>query len=385
MIPRRFTNGLSHIPKRFVLIFSCLIYVIVTAYLAAPRFYVDMSTAPRVSESAEVKAAFQKLATPSSNAGSGAVERREASVVVPYNLFVDAMTVLSLDYDSKEHRVINSTMTAKPFLRFDNLILYSGIWFVVTMVWVVLFPASVEWRVTSGRADTCAEYDDESSRDRNDNTTKQSAESLLSTDVSLARRLARELYSRSSLMLAGGVVMAFVGVGVFYVSLSQTQYDSSAVYALGGAPFGGLGLGAGFGGGYPYGPSGGAGAGAVEIQKMQFWVYAQRAIRPTFVLLFIEGISWFLLRQYRALIEDYKAFHRMYLKRANYLIALKILDSPDLEKPQAVFVASLLAEDLSGKLQEGETTENIQGVKCIEPNPIFHFFESILSGIGRTK
>ena len=172
---------------------------------------------------------------------------------------------------------------------------------------------------------------------------QQSAEMCLAEDVDESRIRATELYSRSTLMLVAGVVMAFIGVAVFYFSLpSYSSVDAN-----------------------------------FDLRS-----YLARAIRPTGILIFLEGIAWFLLRQYRALIEDYKAFHRLYLKRANYLVSLKTLSMPEVSQAQMLLAASMLSEDLTGRLKPGETTENIEAVKGIEPNPVFAI---LLSVIERTK
>jgi len=167
------------------------------------------------------------------------------------------------------------------------------------------------------------------------------AEKFLEADVSAALGRATDLFSRSTLMLVAGVVMAFIGVGVFYVSLPQFQPGDDR------------------------------------------WTYLERGIRPTGMLIFVEGIAWFLLRQYRALIEDYKTFHRMYVKRVNYLVALKILSVAEVTPHQSFLVASMISEDLTGRLKAGETTENLEGVKIIEPSPVFTLFQSPIQGIQK--
>jgi hypothetical protein len=103
------------------------------------------------------------------------------------------------------------------------------------------------------------------------------------------------------------------------------------------------------------------------------------------MLVFVEGIAWILLRQYRALIEDYKSFHRMYLKRANYLVALKVLSAPEVTPHQVFLVASIVSEDLTGRLKNGETTENIEGVRAIEPNPVFALLQSMIETFRKDK
>jgi hypothetical protein len=111
--------------------------------------------------------------------------------------------------------------------------------------------------------------------------------------------------------------------------------------------------------------------------------HVTRAIRPFGILIFIEGIAWFLLRQYRALMEDYKAFHRGYIRRVNILVAFKILhDNPN--PPQAVLAlaGALWTEDLSGRLKKDETTENLEGIRAIEPNPIFAMVHQVVSKLS---
>lgn len=172
-------------------------------------------------------------------------------------------------------------------------------------------------------------------------TSQLTAEEFLSRDVSDAAKRADELYSRSTLLLAGGIIMAFIGITIFYLALPQVQPGERPL---------------------PYWP---------------------KSVRATGMLVFVEGIAWFLLRQYRALIEDYKAFYRLYLKRANYLVAFKTLDTKELGPTRILLAASVMSEDLTGKLKAGETTENIEAVKAIEPNPVFQFFQAALGTIKK--
>src|SRR5262249_54823982 len=145
---------------------------------------------------------------------------------------------------------------------------------------------------------------------------------------------ARDVYRRSTILLGGGIVMAFVGVALFYITLptsvsttqsrdaflyydlqSQINYlrrqnedlrsrskpdrDDASRRLDDSSPF----------------------RGTDEAKENQWLLFASRSLRPTGMLIFMEGIAWFLLRQYRVLIEEYKAFLRVYLKRSSYLIA----------------------------------------------------------------
>ncbi|MBF0510287.1 MAG: hypothetical protein HQK57_15360, partial [Deltaproteobacteria bacterium] len=101
---------------------------------------------------------------------------------------------------------------------------------------------------------------------------------------------------------------------------------------------------------------------------------------------FLEAIAWFLLRQYRELIEDYKVFHRVYLRRINLLAAHKVVCKGNACPEELFLAAALLEDDLSGKLKRGETTENLERVKMEEPNPIFALVKSIInSGVSKKE
>jgi hypothetical protein len=165
----------------------------------------------------------------------------------------------------------------------------------------------------------------------------KTAVDLFALEVTAAEERAQILLSRSTLLLGAGIIMAFVGVAVFYVTLPEATRDDR----------------------YPD--------------------YLFHAIRPTGVLIFLEAIAWFLLRQYRALIEDYKWFHRLYLKRANYLAAIRLFEK-EVVRPEDVFVAaSLIREDLSGRLQKGETTEGLEALKQGEDDPVSQLIKTIAS------
>jgi hypothetical protein len=93
-----------------------------------------------------------------------------------------------------------------------------------------------------------------------------------------------------------------------------------------------------------------------------------RALRPFGMLVFVEGIAWFLLRQYRSLIEDYKGFVRGQLRRSSYLVALKACVQAGTS--YADVIRALLSEDLTGRLVKDQTTEALEAMKVREDGPI---------------
>jgi hypothetical protein len=169
------------------------------------------------------------------------------------------------------------------------------------------------------------------------------AEVFLSDQVQTAAAIANALYDRSTLLIAGGIVMAFVGVGVFYATVPETA----------------------------------------DIKSLS--EYLPRAIRPTGILIFVEAIAWFLLRQYRVQIEDYKSFYRIYLRRANLLIALKTIASAGKDRAQMALAAAFLQDDQSGRLRQNETTETLAALAAVEPNPVFDLFKDLVTQVIPSK
>jgi len=168
---------------------------------------------------------------------------------------------------------------------------------------------------------------------------EKSADEALGADIKLAITLAAALYSRSTLLLAGGIVMSFIGIAVFWASLPEIAAD----------------------------------------KKFDLTSYLPQTIRPLGMLLFVEAIAWFLLRQYRALVEDYKLFHRMYLRRVNFLAALRITSKPNVAPSELSVAAALLVDDLTSRLRPGETTETLEATKQIDSNPLVDLLTIIIN------
>ncbi len=214
-----------------------------------------------------------------------------------------------------------------------------------------------------------------------------SAEALLESDVVKAEERARDVYKRSTILLGGGIVMAFVGVALFYVTLPVTSGGAFDPRTIGerdrqeefryevmrrldylsedrirprsdlddlrhllaeDRPTG---------------------------EEHPWLTFASHSLRPTGMLIFMEGIAWFLLRQYRVLIEEYKSFLRVYLKRSSYLVAWKAASSsPD---KQLAVAQAMISEDMIGTLNKDETTEALETMRLNEPTPIVEILREV--------
>ena len=239
-----------------------------------------------------------------------------------------------------------ASMVAQKRLRYDNIILYTGIAAIVLLVTrTITRPlafAPVATASVSGVSLTIEPEPDSKTRvDRQEPTV--TAEEFLSEQVRTAAGIANALYDRSTLLISGGIIMAFVGVGVFYVTIPDTKGVSSLTE------------------------------------------YLPRVVRPTGILIFVEAIAWFLLRQYRVQIEDYKTFYRIYLRRANLLIALKTISSAPKDRAQVALAAAFLQDDQSGHLRKNETTETLAALSASDPNPVFDLFRDLVAQVRPSK
>jgi hypothetical protein len=238
--------------------------------------------------------------------------------------------------------------------RYDRIALFGGSWIVFLLLLFTLGPNLWARHVASvgNASDGLGTLPD---------TQDKTAALLFEIEVARSHARADILFNRSTLLLAGGIVMAFIGVIVFYLTLPETTpaagksiTDATATVSQG--------------------------ATAVSHAASDASIlsnYALHAIRPTGVLIFLEAIAWFLLRQYRALIEDYKSFYRIYMKRTNYLAVLYLLKSVKVRKEDLVLITALLKEDLSGKLGKDETTETVQRLTQAEDSPVTEIIRSL--------
>jgi len=169
---------------------------------------------------------------------------------------------------------------------------------------------------------------------------------ILRDEVLFARRRAAEIHQRSSVMLAAGVVMSFVGLAVYYVSLPAIGKDAK-----------------------------------IETFLME-------GLRPTAMLIFVEALAWFLLKQYRSLSDEYRHFHRLAQRRADFLVAFMSQGANRTAETDLFLLTALLQEPSSIILKQGESTESIESRRTDTSNPILEMADRVLQRIpiqGATK
>jgi hypothetical protein len=292
-------------------------------YQLAPFFDPNASLS-RATISPEYRDAQSKAAAGVTKRGDKATSQFE----YPASELTNA--VIQVEANGGENRLEYAQSVKSIRIRPDRVILWTGTIAVLIAIFMVLLPSISRLREDPFEATIrrVERVNREAAQKEPTTTPKLTPIDLFATEVDSAARRADALFIRSTLLLAGGIIMAFIGVGIFYVTLPETKGDQTLL------------------------------------------LYWPKVVRPTGVLIFVEAISWFLLRQYRALVEDYKWFYRLYLKRANYLAALRILDTKNVRAEDAFVAVSLIREDYSGRLRAGETTESIETLKLPEESPI---------------
>lgn len=224
--------------------------------------------------------------------------------------------------------------TAVVSLRFDQIVLAGSLLVMLALTISTLYPKS---EATAAVAQEVTSKTSQPQSNAHALLNHANAKQVFAHEVRHAELRTETLFRRSTYLLTGGVLMAFIGVAVFYATVPDPLKD--------------------------------------EAHSS----YLIRVIRSTGMLVFLEAIAWFLLRQYRSLIEDFKGFHRIYMKRANYLAAITLLDKENIRGEDILIVSALLGEDFSGKLVTGETTESLENMKQEGGNPVFEMVRDALS------
>jgi hypothetical protein len=117
------------------------------------------------------------------------------------------------------------------------------------------------------------------------------------------------------------------------------------------------------------------------------YAFLARSFRSFALFLALEAIAWFLLRQYRFAITDFKQLFRMHAKRQGYYLAFKVSQAggPGADAAVIAVAASMLQEDLSGRLAKDQTTEDFMERTLVESNPITDLWSKLVDRLTPSK
>lgn len=153
-----------------------------------------------------------------------------------------------------------------------------------------------------------------------------------------ARRIAQRINNKSLALLFAGILMAFCGVGIFYITLPISQEKS--------------------------------------LDSMSF---LKESLRPVSMLFFIEALAWFLLKQYQAASKEYRSYLAELERKSNLLTAFLTAGEEPSADVKILLVTSLLQRQTPLILKQGETTESLEEIKLADSNPIFEMGTKIIN------
>lgn len=230
---------------------------------------------------------------------------------------------------------IEYTFDNKATLKKDSLVSFLGMWVMIVYTLFVIKRSDFKRRSSeiTDNSNTISNADEITGFACTDVVDHISA---IKNDLEHARRKANDVYQRSTLLLVGGVVMAFVGIGIFY--------NSTPLYS--------------------------------ENPSSQEMLLVN--LRPTLMLIFIEALAWFLLKQYRALADEHRYFNRIASKKSAYLVAFM---APNIDSNSDLYqriITGLLQDESQSILKQGETTEQLESTKLLNSNPVFEFYSTLI-------
>lgn len=162
--------------------------------------------------------------------------------------------------------------------------------------------------------------------------------------VSLAdqsRQIAAGLYTRAGVYLIIGVLVAFSGLGFFYLQTLEVSPESALVTQL-------------------------------------------STLAPRFgILFFIEFIAFFFLRQYQSAMEEFRYYEAIKRRREETLALLSMLARDGKQVDVMQLVTSGAFYSAAGKLAPGESTEILESRKLSKDEIVI--FERIVEALGRAR
>lgn len=141
-----------------------------------------------------------------------------------------------------------------------------------------------------------------------------------------AEQKLKEVGSRSNLMLISGLIMSFVGVIIFYLTIPVSLGNS-----------------------------------------IDFIKILSLTIRPTFILLFVQAISWYLLKQHKSALTEYKYYHSIYNKKLNYLASYRLIQNEKEENSELkkLLPLMLLSEEIKNFAEEKDDDKIVETSKSL--------------------
>lgn len=160
---------------------------------------------------------------------------------------------------------------------------------------------------------------------------------LFKMQLDILDKNSKDIFDRSTLMLILGLGIAVIGAISFYVFLPSFNEENT-------------------------------------------WEqYLVKSVRPVFVLIFIQSVSIFMLKQYRRLLDDYYSVRKLYEKRVNHLISFQISNGNKHENNLLLINALLKHEEAQRSELLEKDGENMNSVT----SKIIDDLKKYIPGLGK--
>jgi len=170
-------------------------------------------------------------------------------------------------------------------------------------------------------------------------TIAESSENYFAHLVIGSRKLARSLYSRAGVYMIIGVLIAFSGLGFFYI-LTSAELS--------------------------------------QVEPTNLLI----ALAPKFgILFFIEFIALFFLRQYRSAMDEFRYYESLQRSREETLAVMKMLSESENAADVFDMINKAGFRSTYEKLEEGETTDLIESKKLNKDEA--EIFRKLVDVIGK--
>ncbi|MFM2599817.1 hypothetical protein [Vibrio fortis] len=271
---------------------------------AISPYYIAGSDDARILQNSKVLAEFERY--------KNAYEKRPNELSPELKTWVNITSFVDykVEFDLTKDRLDNQISAFQAELRYDKVIVSIILSLVIYAIFLVL---TKDMGVDRYRV---------SAKERK----IQNDLGVFESDIKDCMTAVEQMRNSSIVLLFAGLSLALIGVAVFYNTIPQVH--------------------------------------ALTTEQITGPYLTMSIIRPVGILVFIESIAWFLLRQYRNSMEDYKQLYRIQLKRRNYKLSYELTSESSGKYEQ--LISSLLAEDFSGVYDASKTNEFVEAKKIRE-------------------
>lgn len=183
------------------------------------------------------------------------------------------------------------------------------------------------------------------------NAEAESFESVVGVYLRRSGDAARAAQRRPNALLFAGTFIAGAGLGFFILTLPGGQLGTQPI---------------------------------TEASSDQLWVAGLNLLPRLLMLIFIQVLAGFFLRQYRSSMEEFRYYEAILRHRESQQLSYLLRKTADDKRALAKFAEEILKEPIVGRLARGETTNIIESQKA-ELNEFAAMYGKVADLIKRSE